>query len=532
MPSRWPSTVEFQEVVVHVDETICASCGGPLRFRKIRHHCFYTLQGPVDLVCHQKCCADTQCPAQNVLVSPGEERRLTMPRWCMGWDLSLWLGFRRYKRHWDIPQLHAELADSYDIHLCTETLREYLQKYQLMVAARHQDLTLLREVYQACDDVILSIDGIQPEKGHEVVYVVRELRRQRVWFAESLLSSALPEIVTLIRRAKQIAAALALPVRGWITDKQDAFVTAIAAECPQAFHRYCANHFLRDVAQPMLERDSQAKVQMRKRVRGLRGVEKTILAVVDSPLSAPGPLTPEQSRYAAQIVLNYCAAVRGILNDNHGGPLRPPGWRMADALEALCVSLERTRNHPETPISAVLERLLGYIRQGLAVYAPEKPTIAAYVADMTRIWDLLAPKTGAETKRLAEFQQLRATFAETDDPITQHMGRVMQSFEKGLFVGSDVVGLPSDNLALERWITYPKGHERRIHGRQHVGLRMIIQGPTLLPTVDAHLGRTTPFTVQELTPYADASPPASQRQAVARHRVMTNARSKKNDRSY
>jgi hypothetical protein len=95
MPSRWSSTVEFQEVAAYVTRTTCAYCGGPLRVRKIRHHRFYTLSGPVDLVCHQRCCADMQCPAHNVLVTPDEEQRLTMPRWCMGWDLLLWLGFRR-----------------------------------------------------------------------------------------------------------------------------------------------------------------------------------------------------------------------------------------------------------------------------------------------------------------------------------------------------------------------------------------------------------------------------------------------------
>ncbi len=81
-------------------------------------------------------------------------------------------------------------------------------------------------------DLALSIDGIQPEKGHETVYVVRELRAQRVWFAESLLSSATPEIQGLIRRARLLGEQLETPVCGWISDKHDAFVTAIAAEFP------------------------------------------------------------------------------------------------------------------------------------------------------------------------------------------------------------------------------------------------------------------------------------------------------------
>ncbi len=91
---------------------------------------------------------------------------------------------------------------------------------------------------------------------------------------------------------------------------------------------------------------------------------------------------------------------------------------------------------------------------------------------------------------------------------------------------------PQDNLELERWITCPKGHERQIHGRQHVGLRIIVEGPTLLPTLDAHLPRTGPFTIDELLPYAEVNVPESQQQAVERHRVMKKARSKKNARRF
>ncbi len=42
-----------------------------------------------------------------------------------------------------------------------------------------------------------------------------------------------------------------------------------------------------------------------------------------------------------EVVLGYCAAVRGILNDSQGGPLHPPGLRMSEALEDVRDSLER-----------------------------------------------------------------------------------------------------------------------------------------------------------------------------------------------
>jgi hypothetical protein len=42
-----------------------------------------------------------------------------------------------------------------------------------------------------------------------------------------------------------------------------------------------------------------------------------------------------------EVVLGYCAAVRGMLQDSQGGPLPPPGLRMRAALQEVRDSLER-----------------------------------------------------------------------------------------------------------------------------------------------------------------------------------------------
>ena len=243
-----------------------------------------------------------------------------------------------------------------------------------MLAARQQDPEQLAEAYRNIGSLVLTIDGLQPEKGHETLYVVRELMRKRVWFAEPLLSSATQEVRRLIILARQWAAHVDKPVRAWMSDKQDAFVTAIADEFVGVPHRYCHNHFLRDVAQPVLDMDSQAKVKMRSKVRGLRAIERRVLAdrrqaaPPDPPLQSPPDddtplIDPSAAATAApcapgalglatmgsalvedaagEVVLGYCAAVRGILNDSQGGPLRPPGVRMRAALQDVRDSLDR-----------------------------------------------------------------------------------------------------------------------------------------------------------------------------------------------
>ncbi len=230
-----------------------------------------------------------------------------------------------------------------------------------MLAARQQDPTQLAEAYRDIASLVLTIDGRQPEKGHETLYVVRELMRKRVWCAEPLLSSATREVRRLIVVARQWAERLDKPVRVWMSDKQDAFVTAIADEFVGTPHRYCQNHFLRDLAQPVLDMDSRAKVKMRRKVRGLRAIERRVLeerrqAAAPCASSAPGFVPMESALEATglaptgdapvedevgEVVLGYCAAVRGILNDSQGGPLHPPGLRMSEALEDVRDSLER-----------------------------------------------------------------------------------------------------------------------------------------------------------------------------------------------
>jgi hypothetical protein len=205
----------------------------------------------------------------------------------------------------------------------------------------------LRRRYESVGEIILSIDGLQPEKGHETLYVVRELTQKRVWFAEALISATADEVQRLIAQAKGWAAALGKTVGLWISDKQDAFVTGIATEFPGVPHRYCDNHFLRDVAKPILAADSHSKVQMRRKVRGLRKVEQAILehqhqAAEASPATKNSQeMIPASVDSEHDVLLDYCAAVRGILNDDQGGPLHPPGLRMAEALGEVRDSIQR-----------------------------------------------------------------------------------------------------------------------------------------------------------------------------------------------
>jgi hypothetical protein len=243
-----------------------------------------------------------------------------------------------------VPQIRADLADVHQIDLSPDAIERYIGRYQRMVAARQQDAAVLANVYRGVKGLILSIDGLQPEKGHETLYVVREVGQKRVWFAEPLISSSAEEVRRILIQARQWAERLEIPVRGWLSDKQDAFVSGIAIEFPAVPHRYCSNHFVRDLAKPMLEADSHAKVQLRSKVRGLRAIEREVLdeqRATEAAQPEASASVSETSVETPSVVLDYCSAVRGILNDSQGGPLQPPSLNMTEALTEVQKSIQK-----------------------------------------------------------------------------------------------------------------------------------------------------------------------------------------------
>lgn len=348
---HWPTGADLPDIFLTPteDERVCPGC---TRRREICDHRFHrveTFDGPVRLVCRLLRCPDRSCSGAGRTFSPYAEGAIAPPRWIVDWKVFAWIGQRRFRRHWSIAQIGDELFQEHNIKLSDDVLEKYVARYERMVAARHQDPEQMRDAYADIKDVVLAIDGLQPEKGHEVLYVVRELNAGRIWFAAPLLSSTDAEINVLLERAKAIAATLDRPVRAWVSDKQAGFVSGIETVFPGVPHRFCKIHFVRALAKETYAMDSRTKAQMRRKVRGLRGIEQGIQAALQAPLpptispaptvSPPAP-SPLPAPPWATVVQDYCSATRGVLNDGQGTTLDPPGQRMARALEEIKVSID------------------------------------------------------------------------------------------------------------------------------------------------------------------------------------------------
>ena len=173
-----------------------------------------------------------------------------------------------------------------------------------------------------------------------------------------------------------------------------------------------------------------------------------------------------------------------------------------------------------------LSRLAACIDKGLDLVKPEQEAIRHHVATIQEVAATLDPTTGRSAARQCNFDAILTRLGGDGDPAHGHMANLMDSFRTGLFAGGDDLALVQDNLDLERWFRVAKGHERRIHGHRHAGVRVVQEGATMVHALDAHRAHPGPFGVDDLLPYRSAREPECQRQAIHRRGIMRKARSK------
>jgi hypothetical protein len=135
---------------------------------------------------------------------------------------------------------------------------------------------LLRERLAEQGRVVLGHDGLKPDVGHEVLWV-RDCLSEEVLLACTLLSEAETELGEMLR---EVQALLPAPIAGVISDGQHSIRNAVRSLLPDVPHQLCQYHCLREAAKPLYESDQHAKKELKKAVREIRPIERTLEGVL------------------------------------------------------------------------------------------------------------------------------------------------------------------------------------------------------------------------------------------------------------
>jgi hypothetical protein len=295
-----------------------------MRIRYENHRTLVTLTGSVRLRLKIRWCETLNCPRFHKPYLPEAEGALALPQHEFGLDIIALVGALRHREHRSVPEIHAVLT-ARGVAIAERSVTNLLDRYDELLATRLMERHPLQKLLAKQGRVILALDGLQPDVGHEVLWVIRDCLSGIIVLARSLLSGRARDLAVLLREAVE---AVGVPVVGVISDGQTSIRQAVAQVLPDVPHQLCQFHFLREAAHPIFEADRHAKKELKKQVRGIRRIERAV---------------EERDDAEAAIVQGYCAAVRSAITDDGRAPLAASGLKLKQRLEKVAGSLGRVQ---------------------------------------------------------------------------------------------------------------------------------------------------------------------------------------------
>src|SRR5436309_4067130 len=286
-----------QQVTLSPLQLTCRVCGSRMRMGHHSHRTVSTLAGVTRLTLKVYRCRNRACPRFHQATRPEEEGRWALPHGEFGLDVIALVGTLRYQQQRSIPQIHEDLVRR-GLEVAQRTVTDQLYRYEELLALHLGNTQRLKERLKGQKQVMLALDGLQPDVGHEVLWVVRDCCSGEALVARSLLGATEHDLVPLLEEAVGICRKLEIPIRGVITDGHHSIRKAVAHALPGIPHQLCHFHYLREAATPIADADRHAKKELKKHVRGVRPIERTLEGQADEE---------------AQAVRGYCLAVRSAL---------------------------------------------------------------------------------------------------------------------------------------------------------------------------------------------------------------------------
>jgi hypothetical protein len=452
----------------------CPECQHRLHADYSNFRTITTLDGVLRLTLTIRRCPHADCPRYLRPYRPEAEPHFALPYHEFGLDVMALVGRLRHVEHRRIPEIHQELTRR-GVVAAQRTVTNLLDRYDELKALSSADPKRLGPVLRAQRRVVLAIDGLQPDVGHEVLRVLRDCLSGEILLARSLLSARAKDLAGLIT---EIRTALPVPITGVISDGQTSIRKAVRKALPGVPHQLCHFHYLREAAKPISEADRHAKKQLKKRVRGVRPIERAAAKQAED-----GDDDDE-----SEIVRGYCAAVRAALTDDGLPPLAASGLKLHDRLSRIAASLDRVAARAGR-LPGGLKRLRRLVRRGLEETAALWPAVREgyrWVKRVARLLKNVAKQSAAEVRRrLVELlTRMRRAVTTTCEPSvgqgrTQFL-KVTKSYWPGLFHCYASQDLPRTNNDLEHIFGSHRYHERRASGRRRAAPGLVVLGSARL----------------------------------------------------
>ena len=245
-------------------------------------------------------------PAPSHPYRPEAEGAIALPQHEFGLDVIALVGGLRHREHRSVPEIHAALRGR-GVAIAERSVTNLLDRYDELLAVSLTDSARLRGLLASQGRVILALDGLQPDVGHEVLWVMRDCLSGEVLLARSLLSGTADDLAPLLLRG---GAGGRRPGRGRGQRRAD-----LDPPCGGTRSARCAAPAL------------PVSLPARSGAAGLRGrpARQEAAEEADTRRASARARRGGPRRRRPQVVRGYCAAVRSAITDDGRPPLAASG---------------------------------------------------------------------------------------------------------------------------------------------------------------------------------------------------------------
>lgn len=498
------------------DNRSCQKCGEKLNLRSTATRNLINLQQKIRLSVQVGYCMNENCEHYKVGIKPTNYLNQIVPESGYGIDVYGLIGTRRLTNRNTVLEIRNYLSLNYPhIEIGERHVENIVKDINLYIAESGKNAKQLKGYFDNRNQLslYLSIDGLQPEQGHNILYIVREVLSGKILFAHYSTHSDEKSISEeILIPLKQTLTSAGLQVGGWIADKELALGKAIQQEFPQTPFQHCQSHFLAKMKAPLTEADTELGKTVKKNFGKLRPTERNITASAEL-----GTINIEE----AEQLQALCSTIRSWQSRSLSHKHRLKGVELYESMAQIadCIpSLRAEKDH------SVLEELQIKLENSIAGLKTDYEALKQGKNVLDQLTDVLYGAKDEKGNRNTKDYKIEATGSEVE----QEVGQVIeQSFEQykthssqmrkyllnfqntyqnwklNLFTCYDYPDIPNDNNRLELSHSQMKKQHRRITGQQSTAKYLKIHGEQAAFTLNFSQGVNTQQVLEQVIRQTD-----------------------------
>jgi hypothetical protein len=247
-----------------------------------------TMKGPLFVAAKSKICDGPDCAHGGHHYHASRVWQISMPQSTYGLDVLAFIGWQHEQEHKQFVEIQGMLNQR-GVEVSERHVgRLYRQFLALLGGVNERVKSRLDTVVAEHGGVIWGIDALQPEGHGTLLYVLYEVLSGTPVAGIQLDHATAEELVKWLAPYQELPYA----VLATLSDGEKAIIAALKTCWPHAPRQRCQEHYLGNLAEPVLEEDRKVREWMRNKLGGLPAVpiESETAAVEDDsgpPMTVP-----------------------------------------------------------------------------------------------------------------------------------------------------------------------------------------------------------------------------------------------------